>query len=85
MAKKKKVASTISDWAAADAQAQRLLRLRNEREKLDAQEREEIEAIRAEWIERFGEPEPLSDFYDPLLTAGSLPPALVREILFQTP
>ena len=46
---------------------------------------QEIEAIRAEWIERFGAPEPLSDFYDPLLTAGSLPPALVREILFRKP
>lgn len=43
---------------------------------------QEIEAIRAEWIERYGEPEPASEFYDPLLTVGAIPPALLREVLF---
>ncbi len=42
---------------------------------------QEIMKIREEWIARNGEPEPLSQFYDALLTVGSLPPVLVRESL----
>jgi uncharacterized protein (DUF885 family) len=42
---------------------------------------QEIEAIRAEYIERFGEPSPPSELYDRLLSIGSIPPALVREEL----
>lgn len=43
---------------------------------------QEIMAIRDEWIERYGEPSPPSEFYDPLLTVGGLPPVLIRESLF---
>jgi uncharacterized protein (DUF885 family) len=43
---------------------------------------QEIQAIRADYIARFGEPEPPSEFYDRLLSVGSIPPALVRESLF---
>jgi uncharacterized protein (DUF885 family) len=43
---------------------------------------QEIEAIRAEWIARYGEPEPPSEFYDRLLYIGAIPPALLREELF---
>ena len=43
---------------------------------------QEIEAIRADYIEQFGEPNPPSEFYDRLLSVGSIPPALVRESLF---
>lgn len=43
---------------------------------------QEIMDIRKEWIERFGEPSPPSEFYDQLLTIGALPPVLVRESLF---
>jgi len=43
---------------------------------------QEIAAIRAEYIERFGEPSPPSEFYDQLLRVGSIPPALVRTALF---
>lgn len=43
---------------------------------------QEIMAIRDDWIERYGEPSPASEFYDPLLTVGALPPVLVRESLF---
>ncbi|HEX2138692.1 MAG TPA: DUF885 domain-containing protein, partial [Woeseiaceae bacterium] len=43
---------------------------------------QEIMDIREEWIERFGEPSPPSEFYDQLLTVGALPPVLVRESLF---
>jgi uncharacterized protein (DUF885 family) len=42
---------------------------------------QEITAIRAEYIGRFGEPSPASELYDRLLTIGSIPPALVREEL----
>lgn len=42
---------------------------------------QEISAIRDDWIERYGEPTPPSEFYDPLLTVGALPPVLVRESL----
>jgi uncharacterized protein (DUF885 family) len=43
---------------------------------------QEIEAIRADYIAQFGEPDPPSEFYDRLLSVGSIPPALVRESLF---
>jgi uncharacterized protein (DUF885 family) len=43
---------------------------------------EEILAIRAEYTEKYGEPDPPSQFYDRLLSVGSIPPALVREELF---
>ena len=43
---------------------------------------EEILAIREEYIEKYGEPDPPSQFYDRLLSVGSIPPALVREELF---
>lgn len=42
---------------------------------------EEIMRIRSDWIAANGEPEPPSEFYDRLLTVGSLPPVLVREAL----
>jgi uncharacterized protein (DUF885 family) len=42
---------------------------------------QEIESIRAEYIAKYGEPEPPSEFYDPLLRVGSIPPALLREEL----
>lgn len=41
-----------------------------------------IEQMRDEWVARHGEPEVPRDFYDKLLTIGSLPPALVRAELF---
>lgn len=43
---------------------------------------QEITAIRTEYIERFGEPSPPSEFYDRLLRVGSIPPALIRMDLF---
>jgi uncharacterized protein (DUF885 family) len=43
---------------------------------------QEIESIRAEYIARFGQPEPPSVFYDQLLRIGSIPPTLLREELF---
>lgn len=43
---------------------------------------QEIEAIRSEYIEQFGQPEPPSVFYDQLLRIGSIPPSLLREELF---
>jgi uncharacterized protein (DUF885 family) len=43
---------------------------------------QEIQAIRADYIAQFGEPNPPSEFYDRLLSVGSIPPALVRESLF---
>ena len=46
---------------------------------------QEIEAIRAEWIARYGPPEPPSEFYDRLLGIGAIPPALLREELFAHP
>ena len=42
---------------------------------------QEIESIRADFIAKYGEPEPPSEFYDPLLRIGSIPPALLREEL----
>jgi uncharacterized protein (DUF885 family) len=42
---------------------------------------QEIMSIREDWIEKNGEPDPPSQFYDALLTVGSLPPVLVRESL----
>jgi uncharacterized protein (DUF885 family) len=42
---------------------------------------QEIEKIRAEWIQRHGVPNPPSELYDRLLRIGSIPPALVREEL----
>lgn len=42
---------------------------------------QEIGSIRAEFIDRYGEPDPPSEFYDPLLRIGSIPPALLREEL----
>jgi uncharacterized protein (DUF885 family) len=43
---------------------------------------QEIEGIRKDYIARYGEPSPPSEFYDRLLGVGSIPPALVRESLF---
>jgi len=43
---------------------------------------EEIAAIRKDYIAQYGEPAPPSEFYDRLLSVGSIPPALVRESLF---
>jgi uncharacterized protein (DUF885 family) len=46
---------------------------------------QEIEAIRADWVARYGPPEPPSAFYDRLLGIGAIPPALLREELFASP
>jgi uncharacterized protein (DUF885 family) len=46
---------------------------------------QEIMKIRTDWIEVNGEPDPPSEFYDPLLTVGALPPVLVRESLLADP
>jgi uncharacterized protein (DUF885 family) len=43
---------------------------------------QEIEGIRKDYISKYGEPSPPSEFYDRLLSVGSIPPALVRESLF---
>ena len=43
---------------------------------------QEIEALRAEYVKRHGEPDPPREFYDRLLSVGSIPPALAREALF---
>jgi uncharacterized protein (DUF885 family) len=43
---------------------------------------QEIAQIRADYIKQYGEPTPPSEFYDRLLSVGSIPPALVRESLF---
>lgn len=43
---------------------------------------QEIAAIRDDYIRQYGEPSPPSEFYDRLLSVGSIPPALVRESLF---
>jgi uncharacterized protein (DUF885 family) len=43
---------------------------------------QEIMKIRDEYIEKYGEPSPPSEFYDKLLRVGSLPPVLVRASLF---
>jgi len=42
---------------------------------------QEIAAIRADYIAAHGQPDPPSEFYDRLLTIGSIPPALLREEL----
>lgn len=42
---------------------------------------QEIMAIRSDYIEQFGEPDPPSLFYDRLLQVGSIPPSLAREAL----
>lgn len=43
---------------------------------------QEIAGIRKDYIAQYGEPSPPSEFYDRLLSVGSIPPALVREALF---
>lgn len=43
---------------------------------------QEIEQLRADYVKQYGEPNPPSEFYDRLLSAGSIPPVLVRESLF---
>jgi len=43
---------------------------------------QEIMSIRDEYVARFGQPSPPSEFYDKLLRVGSIPPVLVREALF---
>lgn len=43
---------------------------------------QEIAAIRKDYIEKYGEPAPPSEFYDRVLSVGAIPPALVRESLF---
>lgn len=43
---------------------------------------QEIEAMYRDYVAQFGEPSPPREFYDRLLSVGSLPPALVRESLF---
>lgn len=43
---------------------------------------QEISALHRDYTERYGEPNPPSEFFDRLLSAGSIPPALVREELF---
>src|SRR5690606_16318935 len=43
---------------------------------------QEIQKIRDEYVARYGEPSPPSEFYDKLLRVGALPPVLVRQALF---
>ena len=43
---------------------------------------QEIQGIRRDYIAKYGEPSPPSEFYDRLLSVGAIPPALVRESLF---
>lgn len=43
---------------------------------------QEIMAIRKDYIAKYGEPKPPSEFYDRLLRIGAIPPVLVREELF---
>ena len=43
---------------------------------------QEIEAMRKDYIARYGEPSPPSELYDRILAPGAIPPALVRESLF---
>jgi len=42
---------------------------------------QEIEGIHKDYVAKYGEPSPPSEFYDRLLSVGSIPPALVRESL----
>lgn len=44
---------------------------------------QELQSIHEDWIDAFGQPKPQSEFFDALLTVGALPPALVREELFE--
>ena len=44
---------------------------------------QEIESIHEDYLDAFGEPRPQSKFFDALLTIGAIPPALVREELFE--
>lgn len=46
---------------------------------------QELEKIRADWISKYGEPDPPSIFFDRLLTVGSIPPALARIELMDEP
>jgi len=46
---------------------------------------QEIAKIRADYIALHGQPNPPSEFYDRLLTIGSIPPALLREELLGSP
>jgi uncharacterized protein (DUF885 family) len=46
---------------------------------------QEIAKIRAEYIAMHGQPNPPSEFYDRLLTIGSIPPALLREEMLAAP
>lgn len=46
---------------------------------------QELERIFADWVARHGEPDPPSRFFDPLLTVGSIPPALARADLLDEP
>jgi uncharacterized protein (DUF885 family) len=43
---------------------------------------QEIDAMRKDYIAKYGEPSPPSELYDRILGAGAIPPALVRESLF---
>jgi uncharacterized protein (DUF885 family) len=43
---------------------------------------QEIAGIHEDYVAKYGEPTPPSEFYDRLLSVGSIPPALVRESLF---
>ena len=43
---------------------------------------QEIEGIHKDYVAKYGVPAPPSEFYDRLLSVGSIPPALVRESLF---
>ena len=43
---------------------------------------QEIEGIHKDYVAKYGVPTPPSEFYDRLLSVGSIPPALVRESLF---
>lgn len=46
---------------------------------------QELTRLRADWIAKNGEPDPPSEFYDRLLTVGSIPPALARAELLEEP
>ena len=43
---------------------------------------QEIDAMRKDYIAKYGEPSPPSELYDRILAPGAIPPALVRESLF---
>lgn len=46
---------------------------------------QEIERLRDDWVEAHGEPSPPAELWDPFLTAGAIPPALVRAELLGEP